>query len=136
MLDIPSGIWYTKQMRNAEKTALGVYLRSLRYTVSLSLREVQLKTSVSNAVLSQIESGQVKRPCPATLYKLSVLYGVPYEDLMGRAGYPVPSKNLDSAKSAQAVFIRFGTITEDEELELLDYLVFIRSRAKRKINRE
>lgn len=123
-------------MRNAEKTAIGVYLRSLRYTISLSLREVQLKTSVSNAVLSQIESGQVKRPYPTTLYKLSVLYGVPYEDLMDRAGYPAPSRSADSAQSAQAVFNRFGTITEDEERELLDYLVFIRSRNKQNENRK
>jgi HTH-type transcriptional regulator, competence development regulator len=60
---------------------------------------------------------------------------VPYEELMDRAGYPVPSKSADSAQTAQAVFNRFGTITEDEERELLDYLVFIRSRDKRRENR-
>jgi len=123
-------------MRNEEKTTIGVYLRSLRDTMGLSLREVERKSGVSNAVLSQIESGQVKRPSPTTLYKLSQLYGVPYEDLMARSGYPMPSRQNGEVQSAQAVFNRLGTITEDEEQELLDYLAFLRSRNKRGRKRE
>jgi hypothetical protein len=56
--------------------------------------------------------------------------------LMDRAGYPVPSRSAEGAQSAQAVFISLGTITEDEELELLEYLVFLRSRDKRVGNRK
>lgn len=123
-------------MRSEEKTNVGVYLRSLRDTRSLSLREVERQSGVSNAVLSQIESGQVKRPSPDTLYKLSELYGVPYEELMNRAGYPVPSRHVGEAQSAQSVFNRLGTVTQDEEQELLDYLAFLRSRNKRGGNRE
>ena len=131
-----SSIWYSKHMRSEEKTNVGVYLRSLRDTRSLSLREVERQSGVSNAVLSQIESGQVKRPSPDTLYKLSELYGVPYEELMNRAGYPVPSRHVGEAQSAQSVFNRLGTVTQDEEQELLDYLAFLRSRNKRGGNRE
>lgn len=123
-------------MRSEEKTAIGIYLRSLRDTRGFSLREVERKTGVSNAVLSQIESGQVKRPSPTTLYKLAELYSVPYEELMDRAGYPIPSKHIGTAQSAQAVFNRLGMITEDEEQELLDYLAFLRSRNKRGGNRK
>ena len=123
-------------MRNEGKTAIGVYLRSLRDTRSLSLRDVEKKTGVSNAVLSQIESGQVKRPSPTTLYKLAELFDVPYEELMSRAGYPMPSRHVGEAQSAHAVFNRLGTITEDEEQELLDYLAFLRSRTKRGGNRK
>jgi len=104
--------------------------------MGISLREVERKSGVSNAVLSQIESGQVKRPSPTTLYKLSQLYGVPYEDLMARSGYPMPSRQNGEVQSAQAVFNRLGTITEDEEQELLDYLAFLRSRNKRGRKRE
>jgi HTH-type transcriptional regulator, competence development regulator len=123
-------------MRSEEKTVIGIYLKSLRDTTSLTLREVERKTGVSNAVLSQIESGQVKQPSPGTLYKLAELYGVPYDELMDRAGYPVPSRHLGEAQSAHAVFHRLGTITKDEEQELLDYLAFLRSRAKREGNRK
>lgn len=113
-----------------------MHLRSLREARSLSHHEVEHDTGVSNAALSQIESGQVKRPSPTTLIKLAGLHGVPYEMLMGRAGYPVPSRSAEGAQSAQAVFISLGTITEDEELELLEYLVFLRSRDKRVGNRK
>ena len=123
-------------MRNEERTAIGIYLKSLRDTRNLSLRDVEKKTGVSNAVLSQIESGQVKRPSPTTLYKLSELFDVPYEELMGRAGYPTPSRHVGEAQSANSVFNRLGTITEDEEQELLDYLTFLRSRTKRGGNRK
>ena len=118
-------------MSNEEKTVIGIYLKSLRDTRGLSLRGVEGKTGVSNAVLSQIESGQVKRPSPNTLYKLAELYGVPYDDLMDRAGYPMPSRKAGVEQSTQAVFNRLGTITKDEEQELLDYLAFLRSRTKR-----
>lgn len=122
-------------MRSAEKTPIGLYLKSLRDTRNFSLREIERKTGVSNAVLSQIESGQVKRPSPETLLKLSGLFGVPYEDLMAKAGYPAPSRNSDDSRSVSAVFVRLGQITEDEEWELLDYLVFIRSRTRQGRNR-
>jgi transcriptional regulator with XRE-family HTH domain len=117
-------------MRNEEKTAIGVYLRALWNTRGLSLREVEKQTSIRNALLCQIELGQVKRPSPTTLYKLAELYGVPYEELMGRTGYPVPSRLVGEMQSAQAVFKRLGTITEDEEQKLLDYLAFLRSHTK------
>lgn len=114
-----------------EKTNIGAYLKSLRDIKGISLREVERKAGVSNAVLSQIESGQVKQPSPGTLFKLAGIYGVPYEDLMQRAGYPVQARQVGEPQSAQSVFNRFGTISQDEEQQLLDYLAFLRSRNKR-----
>jgi transcriptional regulator with XRE-family HTH domain len=105
---------------------LGTYLRSLRSAKGLSLRDVEGKTGISNAFLSQIESGKVKEPSPVMLYKLAGLYGVPYEAMMERAGYPVPEGERPPARTAQSVFRRFGDITEDEEQALLDYLSFLR----------
>jgi transcriptional regulator with XRE-family HTH domain len=114
-----------------EKTNIGAYLKSLRDIKGISLREVERKTGVSNAVLSQIESGQVKRPSPGTLFKLAEIYSVPYEDLMQRVGYPVPARQVGEPQSAQSVFNRLGTISQDEDQQLLDYLAFLRSRNKR-----
>jgi len=118
-------------MEFRKSSTLGKYLKSLRDAKSLSLREVEGKTGISNASLSQIESGKVKQPSPIALYKLAELYGVPYEALMERAGYPVPSSQEAALRSTQPVFHRIGAITEEEEQELLDYLNFLRSRAKR-----
>ena len=42
---------------------------------------------MSNAYLSQLETGSVIRPRPNVLHKLAGFYNVPYEDLMAAAGY-------------------------------------------------
>lgn len=118
-------------MQKEGKPALGTYLKSLREVTTLSLRDVQEKSGVSNAFLSQLESGKVKQPSPVVLYKLAQLYGVPYQALMERAGYPVPESSMPAARSASAVFRRLGQITGEEEQALLDYLSFLRSRARR-----
>lgn len=97
----------------------------------MTLREVERKTEVSNAYLSQLESGKIRQPSPLTLHKLSETYGVSYETLMEKVGYPVPerlSKKLEEDKSPIAY--RVGSITNDEEIELLNYLKFMRSRKK------
>jgi HTH-type transcriptional regulator, competence development regulator len=59
----------------------------------LTLRAVEQATEVSNAYLSQLESGKIKQPSPIVLYKLSQLYGVSYADAMRFAGYPLPDNS-------------------------------------------
>ncbi len=110
---------------------LGTYLKSVRDAKGMSLRNVEEKTGISNAFLSQLESGKVKQPSPLMLYKLAQLYSVPYETLMEQAGYPVPGGGIPDSRSASAVFDRLGKISSEEEQELLDYLFFLRSRARR-----
>jgi len=115
---------------NMTTEKLGSYLKALRDNQGLSLRDVQSKTDISNAFLSQLESGKIKNPSPTILYKLSILYSVPYENLMELSGYPVPVAS-EPLKDAGTVFHRFGAITREEEEQLLDYLGFIRSRSRR-----
>lgn len=112
-------------------TQLGTYLKSLRDAKGLTLRAVEETTGVSNAFLSQLESGKVKQPSPIVLYKLAQNYNVPYEMLMEYAGYPVPatSKNI---KPENSPFHRVGPLTEEEEQSLIEYLIFLRSRSGRK----
>ena len=114
---------------------LGRYLRAMREAKGLSLRQVESKSGISNAFVSQMESGKVKQPSPVILYKLAGLYGVPYESLMEIVGYPSPSALTTEPRSASAVFRRFGEITPTEEAELLDYLSFLRSRARKRRRR-
>ena len=131
MLDISSIVCYRELMENEDQPKLSQYLRALRDAKALSLRQVEGKTGISNAFVSQMESGKVKQPSPVILYKLAELYGVPYESLMELAGYPSPSASTTEPRSASAVFRRFGEITPTEEAELLDYLSFLRSRARK-----
>ena len=118
-------------METGDQPRLGQYLRAMRDAKGLSLRQVEAKSGISNAFVSQMESGKVKQPSPVILYKLAETYGVPYESLMELAGYPSPSALTIEPRSASAVFRRFGEITPTEEAELLDYLSFLRSRTRK-----
>ena len=60
-------------------------LRRLRST--RTLRQVEADTGISNAYLSNIESG-AKRPGVKILSKLAAYYRVPLEDLLQAAGLP------------------------------------------------
>ena len=62
-------------------------LSRLRKLRGKTLRALEEETGISNAYLSQLENGLVKRPRPHVLHKLADYYGVPYEDLMAAAGY-------------------------------------------------
>jgi len=110
----------------------GEYIKALRESKGLTLREVEKQTEVSNAYLSQLESSKIKQPSPITLHKLAELYGVKYEVLMEKVGYPVPqaTSSVKSRKSENNVLRRIGEVTKEEEIELLEYLKFIRSRRK------
>ena len=108
----------------------GHYFKALRESRGLTLREVERQTNVSNAYLSQLESGKIKQPSPNTLYKLSQFYKVSYERLMEKVGYPVlksetPLEDQGASKTAKS---KLGEISNEEEVELLQYLKFIRTR--------
>ena len=122
-------------MESEDQPGLGRYLRAMREAKGLSLRQVEGKSGISNAFVSQMETGKVKQPSPVILYKLADLYGVPYESLMELVGYPSPSALTTEPRSASAVFRRFGEITPTEEAELVDYLSFLRSRARKRRRR-
>jgi transcriptional regulator with XRE-family HTH domain len=110
---------------------LGRYLKSVRLGKKLTLRDVEEATSkeVSNGYLSQLESGKITKPSPHVLYALSTSLGVPYETLMERAGYIVPSGGqAESAKHGKAATYSVDNLSADEEAALLDYLNFIRSK--------
>jgi transcriptional regulator with XRE-family HTH domain len=113
----------------SDPTPLGAYLRAARERLRLTLREVEVRTAISNAYLSQIESGKVKEPSPGMLYRLADLYDESYAELMELAGYPVPHPG-EAARSAHTRG-RLGSVTHEEEAELLEYLKFMRARSRR-----
>ncbi len=108
---------------------LGQYLNSVRRGLDLSLRDVEEATGkeVSNAYLSQLETGKIRKPSPHILYALSTALAVPYEDLMERAGYIAPNSGRDEgAKHGRAATFTIENLTSVEEKALLDHLAYIR----------
>ena len=108
---------------------LGGLLADLRAAKGFSLREVEEATgkAVSNAYLSQLENGRIKKPSPNVLHSLAAVYAVPYEALMERAGYLLSSDNGGSRRKRLAAFA-IDDLTAEEEEELLKYLAFLRTR--------
>lgn len=109
---------------------LGQELTRLRKASGLTLRRVEAATGVSNAYLSQLETGKIKTPSPNTLYKLSQLFGGSYEYLMEKAGYPVPqAQNRPVPETISRLAARVGDVSTSEAEALADYLKFIRQRS-------
>ncbi len=84
-----------KAMEAPQTINLGQFIKKARQDVQMSLRDVEEATGkeVSNAYLSQLETGKITKPSPHILYALSTVLGVAYETLMERAGYIVPAAN-------------------------------------------
>jgi transcriptional regulator with XRE-family HTH domain len=66
---------------------LGQRLRSARTAKGLSLREVERRTGIHNAHLSQIENGRILKPEMALLWELAGLYDADYPELLRLAGH-------------------------------------------------
>jgi HTH-type transcriptional regulator, competence development regulator len=114
----------------ARPSELGALLSDLRTAKGLSLREVEeaSERTVSNAYLSQLENGKIKKPSPNVLHTLAKIYAVPYEALMEKAGYLLPDREEDGGRRARLAAFSIDDLTAEEEEELLKYLAFLRSR--------
>jgi HTH-type transcriptional regulator, competence development regulator len=118
--------------KSAASSTLGLYLQELRKKGGFTLREVDEATEVSNAYLSQLETGKITKPSPHILHTLAGFYRVPYESLMERAGYFTTRTESDSERrSGRLPASALADVTKDEELELLQYLNFLRSKAEK-----
>src|SRR5215207_7319585 len=62
----------------AKMERLGELLSDARKRRQLTLRAVQDAVGISNAYLSQLETGKVQSPSPVVLHKLSELYELSY----------------------------------------------------------
>jgi transcriptional regulator with XRE-family HTH domain len=135
-----------EEKTNGDAHVLGGFLKTLRATRRMTLRKVEQSAAVSNAYLSQLEQGKISKPSPHILHKLANCYGVPYEDLLTKAGYmespigqslalaPAKGSKLGSKKLPIAKRSRpataLGELSPEEETALLQYLAFLRSREK------
>jgi transcriptional regulator with XRE-family HTH domain len=115
----------------AKLDRLGELLADARKRRKLTLRAVQEEVGISNAYLSQLETGKVQSPSPIVLHKLSELYGVSYAAIMEAAGYPLPT-NVKTNEPGTRLAARLGTVTPEEEDAIVEYLRFIRTQRSRR----
>jgi transcriptional regulator with XRE-family HTH domain len=139
--------------QTAANQTFGAYLRDLRRARRLTLREVEERSGVSNSYLSQVENGHISQPSPQMLQKLAEAYEVPYEHLMARAGYIRPAAGppssaptvqeapgaYDAAPEAARPGWAFSIpedLSADEEIELQNFLDYLRFRRGQKGNEQ
>jgi len=109
---------------------LGSYLKRSRKERGLTLRDVEEKTGISNAYLSQLENQRIANPSPQILHRLADCYNVSYERLMELAGYPVPEKEIPSPTFRRKS--GFDDLTKEEKENVMEYIRFLRSRRNKR----
>jgi transcriptional regulator with XRE-family HTH domain len=112
-------------------------LRRIRGIRGISLRKIQANTKISNAYLSQLETGKAENPSPAVLYKLAKVLEVPYESLMEAAGYLTPPEQKSSPSPKRLSGIEAALLSADlnpeEQKQVAAFVSFLRTnRAKGK----
>jgi len=115
-------------------TELSNAIRALRSAKGLSLRQVEKRTGISNAYLSQLENGKIEKPSPHILYTLADVYDTSYEDLMKLAGY-LQKKQGERVRENVMEDVAFSAIrdlTEEERDEVLRFISFLRTQRKSK----
>jgi len=65
----------------------GEYVKKLRCEMNLTQRDLSVKSGISNAEISRLESGERKNPSPKVIKAIAPFLGISYEDLMMQAGY-------------------------------------------------
>lgn len=113
---------------STKEQTLGEFLRNIRMSIPLTLREAEEASGVSNAYLSQLESGKISKPSPPFLNKLATAYQISYEALMEKAGYV--SKGTAPRLTGRLATFADNKLTPEEEQALLSFLGFMRSQKK------
>lgn len=111
---------------------VGEILRRARNHRKLTLRDVEDRTGIPNAHLSQIERGVIRRPNPGLLMTLCDLYDLNYE-LLARWGGYLDEHAVTSTdrmlEAAMRVFTRLDVAAQGQLLREMEALERTRSDA-------
>ncbi len=110
-------------------TELGRVLKKEPVRQGWSLREVERRTGIANAHLSQIETGVIERPAVSMLWTLANTYQLDFPRLMRLAGHVEPTAERRRGRSlAGAALYAVGDLSPAEERELLSFMETLRKR--------
>jgi transcriptional regulator with XRE-family HTH domain len=110
-------------------SSLGETLKAARAAAGLSLRDVERRTGVRSAHLSQIETGTIGRPEMAILWELAATYGVDFGRLLALAGY-AGAEDM-SARQRQRITVALRAMTElspADQAEALRFMAQLKAR--------
>lgn len=111
---------------------LGAALRAARAARGLSLREVERRTGIRNAHLSQIETDTIAKPEMAILWDLASLYGLDFARLLALAGHAGGGATSASQRRRTTVALRaLGELSPGEQTEALRFMAELKARRDR-----
>lgn len=106
---------------------LGSVLKKAREERDLTLREVEKKTGIHNAHLSQIEKGKIERPDPNILWALATLYELDFRGLMRLAGHVERGgSNARRRSLVGAALYALDDLGPKEQQQVLDFMAELR----------
>lgn len=116
--------------RKSELEILGALLRGQRLAIGLSLRELSVRTNISNAYLSEVERGR-HEPSLSVLRAIASALNTPLGSVLSRAGMLGPGDDgVDERGVAdtESAILRDPALSEPQRVALLSvYRSFIQS---------
>jgi HTH-type transcriptional regulator, competence development regulator len=108
---------------------LGGVLRAARTAGGLSLRDVERRTGIRNAHLSQIETDTIAKPEMAILWDLATLYGLDFARLLALAGHTGAGETSGRQRRRMTVALRaLSQLSPGEQAEALRYMAELKAR--------
>jgi transcriptional regulator with XRE-family HTH domain len=109
--------------------SLGAVLRAARERHGLSLRDVERRTGIRNAHLSQLETGGIARPEMALLWDLATLYELDFSTLLRLAGHTGGPETAGEQRQRMTVALRaLGELTPEDQAAALDFIAELKRR--------
>ena len=108
---------------------LATTIREARRRAGLSLRDVERRTGIRNAHLSQLETGAIAKPEMALLWELASVYELDFDELLRLAGYPAAANAQPERRRRLSVALRaLGELTPEDQEEALRYMAKLKRR--------
>ena len=113
------------------KETLGAALRAARAERGLSLRDVERRTGIRNAHLSQIETDTIAKPEMAILWDLASLYGIDFGRLLALAGYAAGDSSSSQRRRVTVALRALGQLAPGDQDEALRFMAELKARRDR-----
>jgi transcriptional regulator with XRE-family HTH domain len=108
---------------------LGSVLRAARGDAGLSLREVERRTGLSNAHLSQIETDTIAKPEMSILWELAALYELDFGRLLALSGHAGEGETSGRQRQRMTVALRaMSELSPREQADALRYMAELKAR--------
>jgi transcriptional regulator with XRE-family HTH domain len=110
------------------RRSLAGTLREARQRRGLSLRDVERRTGIRNAHLSQLETGTIAKPEMALLWELAVLYELGFDVLVRLAGYGEVGVFAERRQRMTVALRALGELSAADQDEALRYMAELKRR--------